>query len=70
MTILTLTVENLNKAQEIILQELKNRNLSMNELIEFIKNQNYSEPIARELFWRLPEYGLAKINSDWDLEII
>jgi hypothetical protein len=70
MTTLELTNENLDKSQEIALEELKTRNLSMDELIEFIKSKNYSEPIARELFWRLSEYGLAKINSDWDLEII
>ena len=60
--------ENLDSAEKLIVEELKQRTMNMNELIEFLRSHNYEEGIARYLFWRLPELGMAKINSHWHLE--
>jgi hypothetical protein len=62
------TPKKLKIPKEITLIELENRPLGMIELIVFLSENGYPEPIARELFWRLEKDGLARINLEWKLE--
>jgi hypothetical protein len=66
---LEMTNENLDSATKIVREKLENgEKFNMNQLIEVLEEHDYSEAVARYLFWRLSESGAAKINSTWELE--
>lgn len=60
---------NLQSAENIVLPLIEaGQTFTINQLIELLKEKDYSEYIARYLFYRLKERGIAKINTEYAIE--
>jgi hypothetical protein len=60
---------NLDSAEQMVIPLLEaGQTFTMMQLIKLLEENDYSESIARYLFWRMNERGKAKINMNWAIE--